>query len=468
VRYAIPAVDAVTGELLVPSMSVAELDAALRARLPNAWPQAKTSSPAAERGLRLRRLIERAHAPDLADPHAVGWTYLVAADDPGRDAITRALKRLARHRGMNDAQTPLVFSDEAPEDWQDWIEEHYGALSTNAPHYILIVGGPDRVPFHFQAVLATAASVGRLAFEKIEALEAYVEKVLRLESSSEGSTERQALMFATDRGTPDPTYYSRRYMAEPIAQHLGQLGVPVRSLYAADATSTNLLEALTSRRFALIYTATHGAVRPRTEIAIQRDVNGAIVCTAEPGATEQSLLAARDVPADDVPVAEGAIVFEFACFGAGTPVESDYAHWLGRALPVGGEDFVAALPSRLLAHPRGPIAFIGHVDLAWLDAFDDPDDPDIATLWHPRLNPFLTAVKTFLDPQPVGLGMAAINKRFNLGNAGLATAFDRQQRGKLPEGPTDRQRLVRAFIARSDAQNYLVLGDPAVYPRMST
>ena len=39
--------------------------------------------------------------------------------------------------------------------------------------------------------------------------------------------------------------------------------------------------------FALVYTATHGAARPRADLAVQREVNGAIVCTPEPGATQQ-------------------------------------------------------------------------------------------------------------------------------------------------------------------------------------
>jgi hypothetical protein len=63
--------------------------------------------------------------------------------------------------------------------------------------------------------------------------------------------------------------------------------------------------------------------------------------------------------------------------------------------------------------------------------------------------------------------MTAMNKRFDVGNAGLANAFDQQRRGNLPDRPEYMRRLVRSFITRSDAQNYIVLGDPAVYPRMS-
>jgi hypothetical protein len=332
---------------------------------------------------------------------------------------------------------------------------------------VLIVGGPERVPFHFQAVLDSAASVGRVAFDEIGSLEAYVEKILRLEADDAPSRRQEALIFATDRGRPDPTYYSRQYMAKPIDEYVrSRLSVPVRAFYAESATAPALLEALTTGRSAVVYTATHGAARPTGLLDVQRQINGAVVCTPEPGATSQSLVAASDIPAD-TPVAEGAIVFQFACFSAGTPAESDYAHWLGRERLNAQADFVAALPNRLLAHPRGPLAFVGHVDLAWIHAFDDPDNPDIEESWHSRLKPFLAAVQTLLAPQPVGLAMNAINKRFDVGSIGLADAFDRQQRGRLPDTPEYRRKLVRDFVTRSDAQNYVVLGDPAVYPRMS-
>ena len=35
-------------------------------------------------------------------------------------------------------------------------------------------------------------------------------------------------------------------------------------------------------------------------------------------------------------------------------------------------DFIASLPQKLIAHPRGPIIYIGHVDVALLHGFDDP------------------------------------------------------------------------------------------------
>lgn len=460
-------VDGFTGELLVEPTPDGEFADRLLGQLPRRWPEALPLIRATESGVQVRRALARKPALDFADPFAVGWTYLVRADDPDREQIARALEPLASQRGMAEPHLPLIFSGEPPELWDEWMLKNYGGAPGETPHYVLIVGGPDQVPFQFQAMLDSAASVGRVAFDDIASLQAYVDKILRLEADDNPPARREALVFATDKGSPDPTYYSRQYMAAPVDQYVrSRLSAPVRALYGESATAPALLEALTTGRAGVIYTASHGAARPAAGLDVQRAVNGSVVCTPEPGATAQSLLTAGDIPAD-MPVAEGAVVFQFACFSAGTPAESDYAHWLGRERLNAKADFVAALPNRLLAHPRGPLAFVGHVDLAWIHAFDDPDDPDISEAWHPRLEPFLAAVDALLAPQPVGLAMTAMNKRFDMGNAGLALAFDRQRRGTLPDTPEFQSRLVRSFITRSDAQNYVVLGDPAVYPRMS-
>ena len=127
---------------------------------------------------------------------------------------------------------------------------------------MLIVGGPERVPFHSQAVLDSAASVGRVAFDDLTDLQAYVEKVLRLEQGAGPGIWPEALIFATDHGRPDLMYYSRRDMAGPIARHVQGLGIRVTSLIGERATAAGLPEAMTAASSAVVYTASHGAGRP--------------------------------------------------------------------------------------------------------------------------------------------------------------------------------------------------------------
>ena len=475
----VPGLDPVTDRLLVEALDEDQLASALAESLPDSWARAQALAAAAATGERSRAVIERRRTPDLGDPHEAGWTYLVAADDPDRDRIAAALRPLARHRGMVDADRPLLFSGEPPKDWAGWITAHYGSNDGEQPHYVLIVGGPDRVPFHFQSVLDSAAAVGRLTFDAPEDLDRYVEKVLRLEANDVAATRREAVIFATNRGSPDPTYYSRRFMASPIANRVAkELHVPAMTLFDDAATAGTLLDALTTRKPALVYTATHGARRPtHATFEEQLAVNGALVCAGSPVGGVRPMLTAADLPGPDVPVAEGAVVFSFACFSAGTPAESDFHHWFRNVPPINAHaDFVAKLPKALLAHPRGPVAFVGHVDLAFLHAFVDPEAPDLIEAYSPRLEMFTSAVDTVLGyppehprggPQPVGLAMRQINRRFDSGNYTLSIAVAQAGDDSLSDLPEDRRKLMREWIARSDAQNYVVLGDPAVYPRMS-
>jgi hypothetical protein len=212
----------------------------------------------------------------------------------------------------------------------------------------------------------------------------------------------------------------------------------------------------------------HGRGGAGEPFDVQKSLNGALCCQHDAGdAPENWLFTADDVPLDE-PFLEGAIFFQFACFGYRTPAESDFSHWLRRPELHTTADFVSALPKRLLAHPKGPIAFVGHLDTAWLHGFADPSDPYILDRWHPRIEPFVRAVDILLKVQPAGLAMAAMSKRYDIGNALLTSTVDRLQRGKIQITPEFHARLVDAFITRNDAQNYFVFGDPAVRLRIST
>lgn len=126
-----------------------------------------------------------------------------------------------------------------------------------------------------------------------------------------------------------------------------------------------------------------------------------------------------------------------------------------------------------MAHPHGPIAYIGHVDAGFLHGFDDPDSPDLRQRWNPRLAPFRTAVESLLELQPSGYAMGDLNRRAAEVNQVLTATWDRLLRrrpsGGLPKlSPRDQQLIAENFITRSDAQNYLVFGDPGARLRVST
>lgn len=132
---------------------------------------------------------------------------------------------------------------------------------------------------------------------------------------------------------------------------------------------------------------------------------------------------------------------------------------------VAERDLVAALPQRLLAHPRGPVAYVGHVDMAWLLGFADPENLGVIDRWDARFTPFKAAVDALLSARPVGQAMVEMSCTYHLCNAQLTRIHDELQtrRRKLADVETQ---LADAFIRRGDAQNFLVLGDPAARARI--
>jgi hypothetical protein len=56
--------------------------------------------------------------------------------------------------------------------------------------------------------------------------------------------------------------------------------------------------------------------------------------------------------------------------------------------------------------------------------------------------------------------------RYNTTNAQLSATYDRMKKGKIDVTPFFQSRLVSLFLTRSDAQNYMIFGDPAVCLRI--
>lgn len=410
---------------------------------------------------------------DPGDPRSVGWTVLLNQKDPDRAALLDAIQPLSQQRGWSGA--PLYYNGEKPYEWYDWVSNNYSPLTADRPFYVLILGGPKQVPFLFQSFLATVAAVGRLDLDSPQDVRAYAEKIVRLENANTPATKREAIFFATNHGKNaagvyDPTYYSHYHLAAPLAQQVQDTyQVPVKTLFAQDATKANLADALGSGQPALVFTASHGLGAPTETLKRQMLLNGAICCQDTPVDDDKAwLFGAWDVPAQDA-FLEGALFFQFACFGYGTPAQSDFAHWdarVGSAVNA-KQDFVAALPKKLLAHPHGPAAFVGHLDIALLHGFEDPDNPGAAAdPWHVRVSPFTNAVRLLLQVNPVGLALRAMNERYNQLNQNLTTFFDKLQRKEIQADANLQKRLVDTFLSRSDAQNYMIFGDPGAHLRL--
>ena len=229
-----------------------------------------------------------------------------------------------------------------------------------------------------------------------------------------------------------------------------------------DATKANLLATLTTGKPpALLFTASHG-LWPKAGAANQLAAQGALLCQDWPGfgtMRPEHYLAAADVP-DDAALG-GMIVFIFACFGAGTPNLDQFRRNPAdpkTALQLAEQPFMAALPRRLLTHPNGgALAVIGHIDRAWSFSIRPP------SIQNPQIRTFINSLTFTLGGAPAGW---AIQQNFGGRYSALSVDLLNRLSPTAPSGirPSDRE-LVSYWMERNDAQNYVMLGDPAVQIR---
>ena len=113
------------------------------------------------------------------------------------------------------------------------------------------------------------------------------------------------------------------HLAQPLADHVEvNLKIPVRRKLGDEATKTNLCATLRGHTPALVYTASHGLGAISEPLETQKRYNGAICCQHSGDLTLDALFTGEDVPKNE-PFLEGAVFFQFACFGYGTPALSN-------------------------------------------------------------------------------------------------------------------------------------------------
>lgn len=397
-------------------------------------------------------------AADLSNPRVVGWRFVVAERDPDRDALVKALAPLAKVRG---GEEPVTLPDVPESRWDAWIESiPRSPVTRRRPGYLLLVGNPPAIPFELQILLQGTARVGRLAYDRVDDVAAYVDKVLRHETADVPVAQARCAVLATDHGPDDATHWSRTLLVEPLLARVPvETGAEVVSRVGEAATRDALKDLLRDTRAAVAFIASHGVVASGEPLATQRAVNGAIVCQPE---AQRSLadgcLHASDLT--DEPALEGGVLFQFGCAGYGTPSVENAARWFGLTDTSAGDEFVAALPKRLLAHPRGPLAYVGHLDVAHVSAFVAPGESREDST---RVRVFLDAITRVLSEEPVGCALASLQE---VASRLLAYLFNLA----LDEGSAPSPEEVRAtadvLMRFADARHHMILGDPAARVRV--
>ncbi|KIG13506.1 Twin-arginine translocation protein TatB [Enhygromyxa salina] len=447
-------VDGLTGEPLLAPMSadeVAQLVAPERLREQDA-------------GLEVPRSFGLGFGLDPANIVDAGWTIVFASDEA--QAVRDALQPLIDHRAGSGAVV-RVLTAEPGEGFGPFMARHGVYPGEIEPevmgYYLLIVGSPAKIPWEFQYHADIEYAVGRLAFDNAEAYARYASSVIATETASEPPTSKRISFWGPrhDRATElshddllEPLINGEQDNGEgrPKPGIAAQLKWEASTFLHEDATKANFLGAL-NQRPSLLLTASHGIGNFKPGSAEQLSRQGALLAAdwGGPGSIGPAdYVAAEDIP-NDLELA-GMIAFHFACYGAGTPLRDCFRHRDGQAPKrLAKTEFVAALPQRLLSHPNGSaLAVIGHVDRAWGSSFLDRSGRHIG--------PFRNTLGNLMSGKPVGFAVAGFNERYAVLSNSVASLLEKRGLGE----EVDAKLLSRAWLGRNDAQNYVVLGDPAV------
>ena len=228
---------------------------------------------------------------------------------------------------------------------------------------------------------------------------------------------------------------------------------------AEQATRANLESILRgdipTGRPALLFTGSHGVAFDSSDKAAQREGQGALLSQAwvkgEPATPDQYLRGA-DLPADLK--TNGMIHFMFACYGAGCPARDTYDRSNGKPVTLMDAPIVARLPQQLLA--KGALAVLAHIDRAWAFSFQTDRG-------KPQVQEFRNVLEKLLSGDRIGQATDTFNMRWSVLGADLQMLVEEHQVNEVPA-----PNLANRWVARDDARNYLILGDPAVRLRVES
>jgi hypothetical protein len=447
-------IDGDTGDYAIPPTTPAGVLDMLRGRPPQEEPTGKGT----------------AYGVDPHDLSSAGWGVVFprGCDPAIREALTPLLKLREVQASRVDARRfRVLWGDEGlqPNESKGDFLHRYGAgrgpvEPKQMPYYLLLVGGPEAIPFEFQYLLDVQHAVGRIAFDTPWEYAQYAESVVAAEAGGLVRPRRVALLGTANPDDPATALSSARLvrpLGESLAATAAGRGWEVTTHVGDDgATKAGFARHLGGDRTpALLFTASHG-VSWDPGSPCQRSRQGALLCQDWPGRKEAPGPLARDhyFAAGDVAgdaTVGGLMAFFFACYGAGTPLHDDFARPGGSPRRLAPAPLVARLPQRLLGHPRGgALAVVGHVERAWTYSIEWGAAAQTAV--------FESMLSQLLDGVPVGAAMEDFAQRYGELATELVAAGEPEDGAPLG----DTEEFLELWTAHHDARNYVLLGDPGV------
>jgi phosphatidylserine/phosphatidylglycerophosphate/cardiolipin synthase-like enzyme len=349
---------------------------------------------------------------------------------------------------------------------EDWLQARgVGPFMVNpskgVPYYLLLIGSPDEIPFDFQYELDCFFAVGRLHFDTPQDYAKYAANIVSFERSSQPQQKTIAL-FNTRNPGDRATNLLHDQVAVPLMQ--GGDGLPplgkddgytIVPFLAKDASKDNLGKILRGATPAgtpaLLFTGSHGMAFDPAQPDLLESNQGALVTADWQGpdtpVTEEMYFTAADVPTDSS--LSGTIYFCFACYGAACPQFDTYNYLGDQPLQIAPRTIFARLPRQLLL--AGAQAVIGHVDRSWAYSFQNQQQ-------QAMVDGFRDPLRRILHGRRIGEALDIFDQRW----AAMSTELLRLINNRNAIGNVPDPLLANRWVARDDARNYIILGDPAV------
>lgn len=419
---------------------------------------------------------------DGGDPNDLSlqrWGVIAPAGPRGDRLLALIQPLVARRREQQGGaaiqvyRVPPKMTPSQAAVWKKTVFRAQTDLDVALPRYQLILGDLHEVPLSVQQIQGTDGLVGRLTFSRDEDYEAYADKVLRWERAPANHREGRSI-FHTVHDRTHATEIGYRAMIEPglrLARERMELG-QFNADQIVDAgdhecpSPDELLHAARADRPGVLFSLSHGEGPPRrgwSSAEEQRRAQGAMSFGRE-GRIRAEDLAGR-------PFMPGGAWFMFACLGAGSPDASAYHHWLSELASVGQfagrpdvvlagipreRPFIAAIPKEVLSNPNGPLAFIGHVDLAWTYSFQDLD---AGTMGRPAK--FVSVLRSLLRRDRFGVSFRELYRYLEQTNTELTARLDETRRAGAALDAAAVAQQAHLWMLRQDLAAYVLLGDPA-------
>ena len=412
---------------------------------------------------KIRSAVTYGFNANMEDIQEARWGVIFTSDET--EEVRNSFMPLIEHRSRQMGEDARIFTCRLGWTANEFLA-NYGVQSgfgdtEIVPYYLLLVGGPEKIPFRFQYELSGEYAVGRLAFNQAADYEEYISRLIDLETSTYIPNCREAAFWATANRSSDgeedrATLLSSSILAQGLYDWLpASLGISKSFALASDATKASLAGLFCRKKPpVLLFTASHGlgfnACTPD-----QLRLQGALVTqdwkTDRPVSIDD-IFSTEDILALPELNVRGMVQFAFACFGAGTPQVGDYSY--GNLEPIAERPFTARLPTQMLKN--GALGFVGHIDRSWGFSYIDLNN-------RPMLEGYKRAFTRILKGKLLG---HALRDQYDHGvqlSARLIEDLNDMEWGKsIPP-----ERLVNRWIERNDSRAYCLLGDPGAHIRIN-